>query len=327
MFETDDIVIGIDGGGTHTRVMVSDLSGNVRSYMEKGSASFHKDLMARENVNQAILEALAAAGRELHHIRGIAAGIAGYDTESDLEWVRSLTEIDGLICPKWHFNDAVAAHYGALLTKPGIVAISGTGSIILAVTEDGQYIRNYDFHHYASSAARFIAYDAAYEVLAGTADETDLELVQRMLNHWEVDTLAEFSIKAKNGFLEDRRERDRRFGQFTPAITEAAWRGSSLARRVCDKAIQQIKIGIELLAASFNDDVVSVTFIGSVINSLYFKMELGKHLSVGNNKQYTVVSPHFSPVTGSILFAINQLNNAIQEDVIANLEKSIHTRI
>ena len=122
-------------------------------------------------------------------------------------------------------------------------------------------------------------------------DETDLELVQRMLNHWEVDTLAEFSVKAKNGFLEDRRERDRRFGQFTPAITEAAWRGSSLARRVCDKAIQQIKIGIELLAASFNDDVVSVTFIGSVINSLYFKTELGKHLSVGNNKQYTVVSP------------------------------------
>lgn len=327
MLETEDIVIGIDGGGTHTRVMVSDLAGNVRSYVEKGSASLHKDLSAVENVKQAILEALAAAGREFHHVRGLAAGVAGYDKESDLEWVKSLTDIDGLTCPKWHFNDAVAAHYGALLTQPGIVAIAGTGSIILAVTEDGQYIRNYDFHHYAASAARFIAYDAAFEVLAGTADETDLELVQLMLNHWEVTTLSEFAVMAKKGFLEDRRERDRKFGQFTPAITEAAWRGSSLAKRVCDKAMHETKIGIELLSASFNDEAISVTFIGSVINSLYFKTELGKRLTFGNNKQFTIVPPHFSPVTGSILYAMNQLNMAIHDDIIANLEKNIHTRI
>lgn len=45
---TKEIVIGIDGGGTHTRVMVVDLAGNVLSYIENGASSIHKDLQARE---------------------------------------------------------------------------------------------------------------------------------------------------------------------------------------------------------------------------------------------------------------------------------------
>lgn len=155
MRDSKDIVIGIDGGGTTTRVMVSDLSGNVLSYVEKGAACLYKDLMARENVTQAIIEALAIGERELGHVRAVAAGIAGYDKESDLSWVESLTDVEGLHCPKWHYNDTVAALYGSFLMKPGIVGISGTGSIIAAITESGEYLRNYDFHHYASSAARF----------------------------------------------------------------------------------------------------------------------------------------------------------------------------
>src|SRR5947209_5935704 len=156
MFMSQDIVVGIDGGGTHTRVMVMDFFGNVLSYVEKGSASLHKDLHAKQNVHQALTEALTVAQRDLHQVRGVAAGIAGYDSESDLDWVETLTDMEGLSCPRWHVNDAVVAHYGALMARPGIVAISGTGSIILARTEDGHYLRNYDFRHYAASAARFI---------------------------------------------------------------------------------------------------------------------------------------------------------------------------
>ncbi|GGG17029.1 BadF/BadG/BcrA/BcrD ATPase family protein [Paenibacillus abyssi] len=326
MTKKANVILGIDGGGTHTRVMVSDLSGNVLSYIEKGSASIRKDLLARQNVNQAILESLSAAGVELNQVCGIAAGVAGYDSEADLEWVESLTAIEGLTCPKWHFNDAVAAHYGALITKPGIVAVSGTGSIILAMTEKGQYIRNYDFHHYSDSAARFIAYDAVYEVLAGNRDETDKELVQLMLQHWEIHSIQELSYLARQGFGEDRRARDKKFGQFAPAVTEAASKGSSVSVYVCDRAIHKIKVGIEMMAAAFTGDIVSVAFIGSVINSPYFNCELTKQLALGNNKSFIVVNPRFSPVTGSVLYAMNGLNIAIDDVVIHNLENSIHSQ-
>lgn len=51
---TNGIVIGIDGGGTHTRIMVVDLTGNVLAYLENGASSIYKDLHARENVQSAI---------------------------------------------------------------------------------------------------------------------------------------------------------------------------------------------------------------------------------------------------------------------------------
>jgi glucosamine kinase len=322
MKDNKDIVIGIDGGGTTTRVMVSDLDGQILSYIEKGAASLHKDLSARDNVTQALLEALAGAGRELWHVRGLAAGIAGYDSEVDLPWVLSLTDVEGLDCPKWHYNDTVAALYGAFLMRPGIVAISGTGSIIAALTESGEYLRNYDFHHYASSAARFIAYEAVYEVFAGNTDESDSFLVEKMLRHWRAESMADFYKMGKEGFSKDKRERNKSFGQFAPAVTEAALRGSSIARRVCDHAIEQLRTGIRLLGASFTGDVVRTAFIGSVINNEYFSNRLRQRLaSPDTGKRYEVVNPHYAPVTGSVLFAIRQIRFEIGCNVVKNLNK------
>ncbi|ASA24706.1 BadF/BadG/BcrA/BcrD ATPase family protein [Paenibacillus donghaensis] len=328
MLNTKQLVIGIDGGGTRTRVMVSDRQGHVLAYVEKGGASIHRDPLARDNVHEAIREALAAAGRTAAEVSGIAAGIAGYDKEEDLQWVESLTAVEGLDCPRWHFNDAVAAHYGALLTEPGIVVLSGTGSVIVAITEAGESIRNYDFHHYTGSGSRFISYNAVYEVLAGNTAPADSLLVQQLLEHWQVATVMELAVLGKAGFMPGAKERDRRFEQFTPCITAAAVAGSPLAQRVCDRCIQQMKIGIEMLALLFSSETVPVAFIGSVINSPYFKDNLTALLACGNHKTYTLPAPVFSPVTGSVLYAISQLSDGIRPApaVMDNLRRSIHTR-
>ncbi|WP_169084177.1 BadF/BadG/BcrA/BcrD ATPase family protein [Paenibacillus sp. PL91] len=322
----EHVVIGIDGGGTHTRVMVCDLWGHVLAYAERGSASFYKDEQASQNVQGAIAEALRLAGRTTEHVLALVAGIAGFDKPSDLEWIAPLTELPGLTCPKWHVNDAVSAHSGALMGRTGIIVIAGTGSIIVGITEDGQFIRNYDFHHYAASAARFIAYDAVYEMLAGSFGDTDDKLLHAMLKHWGVSSISELAAAAKKGFAEDRRERDKQFGEFAPAITEAAEQGSSAAIRVCNRAIDQIKVGIELLAASFASDEVEVAFIGSVANSPYFSKELSMQLLHGNNKRYSVVQPQFPPVIGSVLLALKHIEIPIDDALIENLYAYNHQR-
>lgn len=194
---SEHVVIGIDGGGTYTRVMICDLWGHVLSFVERGSASIYKDEKAAQNVQGAIAEALRQANRTNEQVVALVAGIAGYDAPSDLEWITPLTELPGLSCPKWHVNDAVSAHSGALMGKPGIVVIAGTGSIIVGSTEDGQFIRNYDFHHYAVSAARSIAYDAVYEMLAGGYDETDRPLLLKMLEHFGVQAIDQLAEAAK----------------------------------------------------------------------------------------------------------------------------------
>ncbi|WP_036717394.1 N-acetylglucosamine kinase [Paenibacillus harenae] len=317
------LVIGIDGGGTHTRVIVSDLEGKVLAYIERGAASIHKDKQAAQNVRGAIDDALRQADCAGSQVLGLAAGIAGYDQPSDLDWIRPLTELPGLTCPQWHVNDAVSAHAGALLGQPGIVVIAGTGSIIVGITEDGELIRNYDFHHYAASAARFIAYDAVYEILAGNFEESDTELVHAMLGHWKVHTLGELGTMAKQGFEVDRRERDRHFGSFAPILTQAAELGSSAAIRVCTRAIDQVKVGIELIAASFSSEEVPVAFIGSVANSPYFHRTVsGLLTNINNNKRYLLATPAFPPVVGSLLLAMKNINQPASNAVIRNLRES-----
>ncbi|MDR6552643.1 BadF/BadG/BcrA/BcrD ATPase family protein [Paenibacillus qinlingensis] len=311
----------MDGGGTHTRVMAVDLAGNVLSYIEKGASSIHKDLHARENVQQAIEEALAQAGRNVQHVQALTAGIAGFDSKADLDWVLPLTALEGLNCLKQHVNDAVVAHRGALLTEPGIIVIAGTGSIIYAINEEGEQIRNYDLHHYAASAARFLAYDATFEILSGNIDDSDHDLVIEILQSWGLTTVTELSQLAKQGFIIDQRERNKKFGQMAPLITKAALQNSKLAAVVCDRAIHQIVAGVEMLAAYFSDSEVSVSFVGSVVNSDYFQRRLASQLSQGNNKTYKLIQPSFSPVAGAVLLALKQLNIPIDQEILNNLSQ------
>ncbi|CAM4368094.1 glucosamine kinase [Paenibacillus endophyticus] len=319
--DNNHVVIGIDGGGTNTRVIVSDKHGHVLAYLERGSASIYKDKEAASNVRGAIAEALQQAGRTAADVQALVAGIAGYDAPSDLEWVTPLTELAGLACPKMHVNDAVSAHSGALMGRPGIVVIAGTGSIIVGVTEDGQFIRNYDFHHYAATAARSIAYDTVYEVLAGEYDESDQPFLKAILAHWGVASLGGLAQIAKQGFAADRRERDKLFGEFAPAVTKAAEQGSPVAIRVCERAIDQIKIGIELIAFSFASEEVAVAFIGSVANSSYYLHALRGKLAQGNHKRYLITLPQFSPAIGSVLLALKQAGISIDDNVIHQLQR------
>lgn len=317
--KTEGVVVGLDGGGTHTRVMVADLAGSVLSYTEKGASSIYKDSQASENVKQAIDEALRQAGKSVSQVQMLAAGIAGFDKESDYEWVQALTDLPGLDCEKIHVNDAVVAHSGALLAEPGVVVISGTGSILYAVTEEGKQIRNYDLRHYAASAARFLAYDATFELLAGNVEESDQSLVASFVQFWGLASEEELRRLALNGFVEDTKERNKKFAQLAPVITQAALDGSKLAVTVCDRAIHQITVGVEMLGAYFSNEEVKVSFIGSVVNSDYFRQQLASGLRAGKNKTYEVVQPALSPVAGSVLLALKQLTIPVDSTLLNRL--------
>ncbi len=321
MHSQREIVIGIDGGGTHTRVMVSDLNGHILSYVENGASSVKKDKLARQNVQQAMIEALSRAGCHIAQVKGIAAGIAGLDSEDDLDWVRALTDVPGLSAPSWHVNDAVIAHVGAFLAEPGIVVISGTGSILFAITEEGTPIRNYDLHHYAASAARFLSYDAVFEILAGNGGSSDEVLIRQVLAYWGVADLAGLRNLAMSGFIEDRRERDRMFGRMAPLVTSNAAKGSRLAQFVCDKAIHQISVGVQLLGAYFTANTVPVAFVGSVVNSPYMKRCLTDKLATGKNKKYVAVEPALSTVAGAVVMALKRLEVPVTDETIRNIQR------
>ncbi|MFD0711898.1 BadF/BadG/BcrA/BcrD ATPase family protein [Paenibacillus sp. GCM10027626] len=316
-------VLGIDGGGSNTRIMVTDLYGNVLAYAEHGAASIRKDANAVSNVRAGIADALAKAGRSPEQVAGLLAGVAGLASDQDLVWVEELTAVPGLTCPRWHVNDAVVAHAGAFMSKPGIMLISGTGSIVFAVTEDGSQHFNDDMHHYASSAARFLAYEATYEILAGHTRASDAELVRQILEYWKAGDMRELLHLALQGFVADPQERNLRFGRMAPIVTSAAAKGSELARSVCNLKIHEAVVGVHMLGACFSSDSIQVACIGSVINSPYMKERFREECESATDKQYTIMEPVLSPVAGAVLMALEKVGVSARDEIVVNLLKHV----
>ena len=313
------IVIGIDGGGTTTRVVVADVAGRIRATTTAGAASPNKTTQAQDNVQNAIRDVVLQSGHTLADVAGLVAGLAGLDAPEDQEWAERFTRLPGLNCPRLHVNDAVVAHAGALRSQPGIIVISGTGSIVFGVTEAGRHVRNYDFHHYARSGARHLAYDAVYGLLAGMAQSEDSAFQNELLAFWQAGDLAELRERGLAGFEPDPFERTRQFGQMAPLVTDAAQNGVPLAQTVCDTAANALGIGIRLVGGCFSSQCVKVALIGSVAQSEYMQQSIASTLSQSQEKRYDLTPPAFSSEVGAVLMALERYGVAIDDTVLASL--------
>jgi glucosamine kinase len=317
------VVLGIDGGGSVTRVFCADLSGNIRGFTTSGGAHPGKNPSAAANVQQGIRAVLHAAGSEPGEVRAIVAGIAGYNSLNDESWAVALTDVPGLSCPRRHINDAVVAHAGAFGLEPGIIAISGTGSIVFGITETGRQVRNYDFRHFPSTSARGIGFDAVFRILIGEDTDSDIDLVRSVLDYWEVTYREALRELASGNDRGDYAEITRRYGEIAPLITHAAQKGSPLAQRVCESAASELCVGIRLVGSCFASTVsapLAVALIGSVIHSDYMSAAVSRHLaSVALPRPYQIVKALREPGIGAVALALNEAGVTITPSIHSHL--------
>ena len=301
------IVIGIDGGGTTTRALAVDLAGRTLASALSGCAAPGKSPHARDHVRQVIREVTTQAGRTLSDVAALVAGLAELNEPKDEVWAADFTTLPGLNCPRILVNDAVVAHAGALESRPGIIAIAGTGTIIFGVTEAGEAVRNYDFHHTSPTHARALSYATLHSLLAGEAGAADTEFGEAILRFWSVGSLGELRALGRQGFIADHFERRRRFGEMAPLVTAAAALGAPLARRACGQVAHALGRGIRLVGGCFASETIPVALIGGVIRSPYMQDAVAHTLHNGAGKRYDIVEPAASGEAGAALMALQTL--------------------
>jgi N-acetylglucosamine kinase-like BadF-type ATPase len=137
-----DLVVGVDGGGTKTTALLADLSGCVVARAQ-GSGS-NQNVVGTESAASAIAGAIGEccriAGVPAARISGAAFGLAGAGSPEEraalAEQVRRLVGREGLSILV--DTDARIALEGAFDGGPGIVAIAGTGSSVMAKDAEGR---------------------------------------------------------------------------------------------------------------------------------------------------------------------------------------------
>src|SRR5699024_2966008 len=125
-------VLGIDGGGTKTAGAIADETGKIYASATAGASNpngvgYEK---AEEEIAALLKELQNQAPKAFSELKSSFAGMSGVDREADkvrmAEVFRRYLPVECAIAVD---NDAVNALYSGTLGEPGIVHISGTGSI------------------------------------------------------------------------------------------------------------------------------------------------------------------------------------------------------
>jgi N-acetylglucosamine kinase-like BadF-type ATPase len=135
-------VIGIDGGGTSTRVALLSFDGTLLGSGQSGSSNIDDCgvTVAQQNVGLAVDAAAAQAGITRQPAAAVFLGMAGVTSDADRDHIRQIALALELAPPAriGVDHDCRAALAGGLSGRPGIVQIAGTGSSCYGRSADGR---------------------------------------------------------------------------------------------------------------------------------------------------------------------------------------------
>ncbi|MBX3081920.1 MAG: N-acetylmuramic acid 6-phosphate etherase [Anaerolineae bacterium] len=160
------LVIGINGGGTHTSLALVDANLNILARSEAGPTNVNYIGIdaARRSLEDGLRE--LATHVPLSQITAIGAGIAGVDRPSDHE---RMQEVFAQLCPGTPVtldNDAVPALIAGVGQRFGIVTICGTGMISLGLNAAGDRARSGGWGDYPDHGSGYaIARDMLYALV------------------------------------------------------------------------------------------------------------------------------------------------------------------
>jgi glucosamine kinase len=135
--DTHFYLIGVDGGGTGTRVVLGDAQGRELAIATSGPSGLALGVeRAWQSIETASADAFAQAGLTLDWSRCVVGcGLAGVNNR---DWLAAFRKeapaVAGLAVESDAYTTLLGAHGGA----PGVVVAIGTGSIAAALDESGE---------------------------------------------------------------------------------------------------------------------------------------------------------------------------------------------
>lgn len=138
--KSDNLFLGVDGGGTKTLVVLLDGENNVIAEGLSGASNPMRVGIetAVANISEAINNACDKSNRNSSDIAAAALGLAGVRRNDIRLRVRERIAQQLRTKSVEVLTDADIALYGAVKDKTGLVVIAGTGSICLGKNEKGE---------------------------------------------------------------------------------------------------------------------------------------------------------------------------------------------
>ena len=313
-------VLGVDGGGSRTRCVIASLSGHI---LARGSGGPSNPLTAGfDGAAEAIQAAVEEASRRCGINSFIASvmGLAGTERASTIESLETRLMLENLGDLRI-IGDAQVALAGATGCGPGVVVISGTGSIAYGENDAGETARAGGWGWRLGDEGS--GYDIGNSALLAALRDHDgrgsstllTEKIRGALGLEDLDEIVDLTYRGNMGSEE--------VAALAGLAGEAAGEGDNVALRILEGA------GVELgVAASAVIRRLGMTggftlgLVGGVFN-LGSLIRESLEMSVRRTAPECVISrPRFPPEVGAALLALRDLGVELEDELLHTMEVS-----
>lgn len=302
--------LGIDGGGTKTKVAVTDEKGNLL-YEGKGGPSNHL-VVGVEGMVNSVKEALLSF--EYREFDAVVAGIggAGFERELNIYLAKELGKV--VKSKKIEVrNDCYIATIGAIgRRKKGMIVLSGTGSMIIGIDENRKHYKAGGWGHLlGDEGSGFrISYDAIRSVMSyweGMGPATALEGSLR--EHFGLSTITDVV-----NFFYIKKAGRKKVASFAPHVINTAEKGDFVARIIIEENVEKLLKGVGPVKRGIKDDYIS--YAGGVFTSSYYKKIVKEKLRILG---FELREPVLTPIGGALLMSFEMIG-ILSDEVMENLK-------
>jgi N-acetylglucosamine kinase len=318
--ESNGFVLGIDGGGTKTLGLISDLSGKVLGRVVGGTSN--PQVVGFERASQVVLkvvrECCHRGGCHPKHLKAVVVGLAGAGREPDRRRaeieIRKLARRSRIPLKNLRVeSDARIALEGALGGELGIVLISGTGSIGYAKGLDGSV-------HRVGGWGRIIG-DEGSGFAVGRA--ALIAIARAFDGRGQPTTLTKsaskgFGLSNPQSIISRIYQNHFELSRIAPLVLKAAAKGDKVSRDILDNASSGLAEHVRVLVDKLRRSDKSSRGAKTNLILLGGMLEGSNYLSQGLRRKIKsrfpsihICSPKKSPARGAVLLALSRVNKHV----------------
>ena len=312
------VLLGIEGGGTKTTCVVGDETGRLLGAGQGGSSNYLTVGIARMKTSIAESQHEAVGMLDFEASPQTAyAGLAGVGLSDPPPSVRlAVKEATGA---DYVFvtSDSYIAYYGAFVGQPGVILISGTGSIAMGIGEDGELARAGGWGHILGDEGS--AYHLGLEGIRAVIRSYDRIVPDTSLTKISLDFFRIQRVEdlVKVFYLEGIERAD--LAAFSEKVVEAATSGDEVAVGVVDAGCEALRSTVEALIGRLRLTNPKLALCGGVFEgSEWFRRRFAEKLG----GEVETVKPLHRPVVGAFILALMSTGIELTSEVIHNIERS-----
>ena len=294
----DGTIVGIDGGGSKTLVATADSTGTVTALMRGRATSPLESKSWRPALEEQVLPIVRSQRRLL----AVAAALPAYGEVEEVSAAQRglIADLFGAV-PQRVLNDVDAAHLGAFAGGPGILILSGTGSMAWARDADGVSLRTGGWGDVVGDegsghwVGRRIL-EAVSQSLDGRLGPT--ALVDALFEHLGLDPADR--VSSLEGWASALTQPRAEIAALAPLATTLAGQGDAVARTIVGGAADELCRHVRTLEQRLGGSS-DWSYAGGMLSSPVMRQALTDRLGRPPDK------PKLPPIGGALLAAAQHL--------------------